>query len=160
MRFLPFSLLFFLTNSQICDDCSYGCCNAFGVCAQYIASCYCRTSTCKHQCCVDEHCGSESECATSSTLAVIIVLISIFGICVLCFTACLCLTRLKRRNAGRNRVRNEENVAEEINLQASANGKSEGVPIENVIIGQPIEFPNEFGQVVEGQPIIETSGRK
>ena len=93
---------------QFCDDCTYGCCNVYGYCAASTSSCYCRTSSCRNQCCVNEQCGNNSECSTSSTLAIIIVLISIFSMCVFCFALCLCLTRMKRKNVLRNRVRNEE----------------------------------------------------
>ena len=161
LALLSFSF-FPLFYSQVCDDCTYGCCNIYGSCAASSSTCYCKTSTCLNKCCVDERCGSDNECSTSSTLAIVIVLISIFGACVLCFTFCLCLTRIKRRNLIRNRIRNDADAVDGIPIQQASsahNGKSEGVPIENVYLGEPVEFPMENGVIMEGEPIRNMDGR-
>ena len=139
-----------------CDDCAYSCCNVYGNCAASSAVCYCKPSTCRNQCCVDERCGSDTECSTSSTLAIIIVLISIFSMCVFCFAVCLCLTRMRRKNTLRNRIRNDdrgEGGSGDVMAMTSQKNMI-GVPIENVCLGQPVDFPNDVqGMAIEGQPI-------
>lgn len=169
-----FNFLFFLILSFqnfvyfyafSCDTCIFTCCDIYGNCATNPSFCYCKTTTCSNKCCVNEHCGTEDECSNTSTLAVIIVLITIFAICLFCFTVCLCMSRIKEKNIVRNRIRNNNNHEndgiEVIQLEgpnSSNTKKIEGLPIENVFLGQPVDFTDSVNErIMQGKPVDNTN---
>lgn len=160
------------TEYQYCDDCPLHCCNVEKHCATTESSCYCLTSSCSRNCCFDNKCGSEDDCNPLSVYAVLYAVVALVGLCVCCFIVCLGIANLKRRrNAKKNLVsfgenqknsrENHEKIQENQQfgeLQSINTGKrTEGVPVENVFLGQLLEFPETSGknnEFVEGEPII------
>lgn len=132
-----------------CDECAFHCCDIFKTCSSIESSCYCIEKTCKNGCCVDGKCGSEEKCNEKSTITLItlIVIIICMSICVI-WGSYLCIKRKKKtintiRNIeevnNENFVNNNSNNIED-NENCNSGRNTEGILIENVVLGQAMEF--------------------
>lgn len=148
-----------------CDDCAFHCCNILKTCSSTESSCYCIEKTCKNGCCKNEKCGSEEECNDTVGLINFVVII----ICIFIFVVCASFLGVKimKKKYHNNAVINidEANNNENLNIISNNNEiynsgkKTEGIFIQNVILGQPLEFcvenKDDNNLILEGEPIIK-----
>ena len=154
-----FTLIVSLKSLDFCDDCFYSCCRSGHSCAMDESHCNCDSSLCRNGCCVNNKCGSSSDCSGGGNLLAITVgAISSFCLAACCVLACLHIFRAKKKIGAENSVvgimEMEQSPISSGNHMAiiSYDLVSEvhstvtfvtKPPIACVVIGKPVEFPPE-----------------
>ncbi|EAR95041.2 transmembrane protein, putative (macronuclear) [Tetrahymena thermophila SB210] len=130
-----FSALFKISKAASCSSCLYGCCDYYGNCPDYKGQC--AYYSC-YYCSINGNCATYSECNSTSSKVLIIIICVIVAVVVVGFAICFYIRYKKRQRIEQIR---QKHLQAQLNSQNDISNNSNAT--QQVAIGYPVPDYNQ-----------------